>query len=254
MTMNRAFRQLAFYAFLIGCWQLVTHLQIWPNYLLPSPWSVCKALYQGLAEGHYWLGIAASLKRLLIGYVLSVGIGVALGFTLAHSRWLQDCLGSMILGLQTLPSVCWLPLALLWFGLNDRAIIFVVVIGSVLSIALATQAGIRQVPRIFVQSGMTLGARGLRLYLHVILPAAFPSIFEGMKQGWSFAWRSLMGGELLFVSIGIGHLLNMGRELNDLTEVLAVMSLIVGIGLVTDKLIFSSVEKRIAARWGFARR
>jgi NitT/TauT family transport system permease protein len=249
--MATAVKRFLFFMGLVAIWQGVVALKIWPEFLLPSPWGVVEAIVFGFTEGDYLLGILASLKRLFIGYGISIAIGVSLGASLARSKNLEDTLGSLVLGLQTLPSICWLPLALLWFGLNDTAITFVIVMGSTLSIATSVASGMKQVPPIYVQASRTLGAQGLPLYLKVILPASLPAIVEGLKQGWSFAWRSLMAGELLFVTAGLGHLLNMGRELNDMTQVLAVMAIIIAIGLITDRLIFSYVEKRIAERWGF---
>lgn len=249
--MRKLLLQLGFYGAILGTWVLLHHWRVWPDYVLPAPQDVGLALWEGVQDGQYWNAIGKSLHRLLVGYAISVTLGLGLGIALARFRWLQDTLGSLLLGLQTLPSICWLPLALLWFGLNDRAIIFVIVVGSLLSITLATRTAIRQVPQLYVHAGRTLGASGSKLYLHVILPAAFPVVFEGLKQGWSFAWRSLMGGELLFVSMGIGHLLAMGRELNDMSQVIAVMTIIVGIGLATDRVFFGPVERTLARKWGF---
>ena len=155
-----------------------------------------------------------------------------------------------MLGLQVLPSICWLPLAILWFGLNEQAIQFVVVMGAFLSIAIATDSGIRNIPPIYVRAAETMGIGGFSLYRRVILPAAFPSIITGMKLGWSFAWRSLMAGELLFVSVGLGNLLQVGRELHDIAQVVAVMIMIVTIGLFFDRLIFAELEKRVRLKWG----
>lgn len=155
-----------------------------------------------------------------------------------------------MLGLQVLPSICWLPLAILWFGLSEQAIQFVVIMGAFLSIAIATDGGIRNIPPIYLRAAKTMGIKGLDLYRRVVLPAALPSIVTGMKLGWSFAWRSLMAGELIFVSIGLGHLLQTGRELNDMAQVVAVMMVIAGVGLAFDQLIFAQLERRIRHQWG----
>ena len=157
------------------------------------------------------------------------------------------------MGLQTLPSICWLPLAILWFGLSESAIIFVVVMGSLLSITIATDGGVKNIQPIILRAGRNMGAKGRDMFLQVILPAAFPSILMGLKQGWSFAWRSLMAGEILFVSLGLGHLLNMGRELNDMSQVIAVMLVIVAIGVVMDGLVFGTAEKKVREIWGLDR-
>jgi NitT/TauT family transport system permease protein len=169
---------------------------------------------------------------------------------LARSQLLRDSIGTVVSGLQALPSICWLPLALLWFGLSETAILFVVVIGSLLSITMATEAGVRNVPPLYVRAARTMGARGATLYLRVILPAALPSIISGMRLGWTFAWRSLMAGELLFVSGGLGQLLATGRELGDMARVMAVMVAIVTLGLATEVLIFQRLDARVREVWG----
>ncbi len=194
--------------------------------------------------------MVASIQRIIIGYIVSVLLGVSLGLLIGRFKLLDETVGSLMLGLQVLPSICWLPLAILWFGLSEQAIQFVVVMGAFLSIAIATDSGIRNISPIYVRSAKTMGITGFSLYRRVILPAALPSIITGMKLGWSFAWRSLMAGELLFVSSGLGQLLQVGRELHDIAQVVAVMFMIVAIGLVFDRLIFSELEKRIRLKWG----
>ena len=196
--------------------------------------------------------MSVSLQRILIGYLISLALGITLGLLIGRFKILDETIGSLMAGLQVLPSICWLPLAILWFGLNEQAIQFVVIMGAFLSIAIATDSGIRNIPPIYVRSAKTMGVKGIKLYARVILPAALPSIATGMKLGWSFAWRSLMAGELLFVSVGLGHLLQVGRELNDMPQVIAVMLLIVAIGLIFDQLIFARFEKRLRRLWGVA--
>jgi NitT/TauT family transport system permease protein len=168
-------------------------------------------------------------------------------------RWLAETLGLLVMGLQALPSICWLPLALRWFGLSETAILFVVVMGAVLSIAQATQDGVHNTPPIYTRAARNLGAQGLQLYTSVIFPAALPSIVTGMKLGWSFAWRSLMAGELLYTLPGLGSLLMMGRELNDMSQVVAVMVVIVALGLITDRFVFGVWERNVRRRWGLGR-
>ena len=196
--------------------------------------------------------MSVSLQRILIGYLISLVLGISLGLLVGRFKILDETVGSLIVGLQVLPSICWLPLAILWFGLSEQAIQFVVVMGAFLSIAIATDSGIRNIPPIYVRAARTMGIKGFDLYARVIFPAALPSIATGMKLGWSFAWRSLMAGELLFVSIGLGHLLQTGRELNDMPQVIAVMIMIVLIGLLFDQFIFSRFEKQLRRRWGIA--
>ena len=142
-------------------------------------------------------------------------------------------------------------MAVLWFGLSDAAIIFVVLMGSTFSIAISARSGIRGLPPLLARAAGTLGASRFQLYRYVIIPAMVPAMVQGMKQGWSFAWRSLMAGELLFVTIGLGHLLDVGRNLNDINMVFAVMLVIVVVGVVIDRVLFGTAEAWVRERWGY---
>ncbi len=250
---GRRATQLLFFAAVVGLWQLGAELRLWETYLFPSPVEVAQRLGRGFASGVYLKGSGVTLLRMLEGYLISAAAGVALGVGIRCIPALDVTLGALIVGLQALPSVCWLPLALLWFGLSQAAILFVVVMGALLSITVATEQGIRNVPPIFVRAARTMGARGLTLYARVILPAALPSIITGMKLGWAFAWRSLMAAELLYVSGGLGQLLMMGREFHDIAEMVAVMGVIVLIGLASDRLAFAYLERKVRERFGYDR-
>lgn len=246
-------RRLVFFAILLALWEVLFRSRLWPAYIFPAPSEVLTTLVGGFSDRTFLIGIGGSLRRLLIGYGLGLGVGISLGLLMAQLRWLKESVGMLVMGLQTLPSICWLPLAILWLGLNEQAILFVVVMGAVFSIAQATEDGVRNTPPLYVRAARNLGARGWRLYGLVILPAALPSIVTGMKLGWSFAWRSLMAGELLYTLPGLGNLLAMGRELNDMSQVVAVMVVIIALGLLSDRLIFAALERRIRERWGLLR-
>jgi NitT/TauT family transport system permease protein len=244
-------RKSSFYVLVIMIWEVASRVGVWPRFLFPAPSEVLQTLLQGFADRTFIFGILASLRRILLGYSISLVAGVLLGLGISRNKFIAETIGSLILGLQTLPSICWLPLALLWFGLNESAIVFVVVMGALLSITTATESGIKNAPPLLVKAGQNMGARGPRLLFEVIIPAALPSIITGMKQGWSFAWRSLMAGELLYGSVGLGNLLTVGRELNDMSQVLAVMLIIIVIGLCADYLVFTRLERGMRRRWGF---
>ena len=252
--MSKLFRQIAFYVFLVGLWQILFSLKLWPPYLFPSPEQVLEALGEGFNNKTLLFGIGISLRRLFIGYGISIFFGILIGILIGKYKILDETVGGFFVGLQTLPSICWLPLAILWFGLNEAAITFVVVMGSLLAVSIATDSGVKNIQPLYLRAGRNMGAKGKDLFLHVVLPAAFPSILTGLKQGWSFAWRSLMAGEILFVSLGLGHLLNMGRELNDMSQVIAVMVVIIFIGVVMDGLVFGMAEKRVRQIWGLDRK
>ena len=243
-------RRAAFYIGLLTLWELVSRSGLYPPYLLPGPIEVLRTLWSGLVKGTFVLGTLVSLRRLAIGYAISLVIGLVLGLLIGRVKWMEETVGSLVLGLQALPSVCWLPLAILWFGLNERAIIFVVVMGALFSITLGVEAGVRNTPPIYLRAARTLGARGPSLYSQVVLPAALPAILSGLKQGWSFAWRSLMAGELLYFTLSLGNLLQSGRDLNDAAQVMAVMLLIIFVGVTIDRVLFAPVERRVRARWG----
>lgn len=248
--MKPAFRQLVFYALLLAIWIVVARLRIWPPYMVPSPQGVYESLRAGFSDHSFWIAIAVSMRRIAIGYAISVVIGVGLGLLLASSDFLEQTLGGLMVSLQSLPSICWLPMAVLWFGLSEKAILFVVVMGSVLSVTIGMEAGRKQVPKIYSLAGRNLGANGLQLFFYVLFPASLPYLVSGLKQGWAFAWRSLIAGEMIFVSLGLGQLLMMGRDLNDMSQVVAVMILIVAIGYIVDGLIFKTMERRLQYKWG----
>ena len=251
-AIRKTTRQVLFYAGLLGVWALVAKLRIWPPYLFPAPWSVGEVLVDGFKDHSFLIGIAATMKRMLIGYGLSVVLGMILGLAVASNKFLEETLGGLLVSLQSLPSICWVPLAILWFGLTEKAILFVVLMGSLLSVTIAMEDGRKQLPKIYSMAGRNLGAGGFRLFWHVLLPASLPYIISGLKQGWAFAWRSLIQAEMIFLTLGLGQLLMAGRDLNDMNQVIAVMILIVGLGYLVDGLVFRTAERALQNRWGLA--
>jgi NitT/TauT family transport system permease protein len=194
--------------------------------------------------------VARSLGRLAQGYAISATLGLPLGLAMARSALVKAGLRPVVLGLQALPSICWMPLAILWFGLSEVAILFVVVMGSLLAVAIATEDAVSGVDPVLLRAAGTLGIRGPRFHLGVLLPAALPGVLTGLKLGWSFAWRALMAGELLFVAGGLGQLLQAGREILDAAQVIGVMASIVAIGIAVDQVLFRILELRVRRRWG----
>jgi NitT/TauT family transport system permease protein len=250
--MKRFARHAIFYGVLIAIWMVLAKLKIWPPYVFPTPKCVAESLWAGFADHSFWIAIAVSMKRMLLGYSLSVALGMVLGLAVASNKFLEETMGGLLVSLQSLPSICWLPLAVLWFGLSEKAILFVVVMGSLLSVTIAMETGRQQMPKIYGMAGRNLGACGFKLFWYVLLPASLPFILSGLKQGWAFAWRSLISGEMIFVSLGLGQLLMMGRDLNDMSQVIAVMMLIIAIGYIVDGLVFKTIERRLQHKWGLA--
>ena len=209
--MKRAAIIVAFFGSLILIWQLAAMSGRWSPVLLPPPAAIADYLWGAMSDGSLLEATAITLYRLLIGYAIGLLLGLPLGLLTSTSEYFEDTIGALALGLQTLPSVCWVPLALLWFGQTDGAMLFVVVMGTVWSVVLATDAGARSIPPIYARAARTMGSEGLDKWIRVILPASLPYVVSGMKQGWAFAWRSLMAAEI-FVTIltgfGLGHLLN----------------------------------------------
>ena len=193
-----------------------------------------------------------SIGRLFAGFALSLLIGGSIGIAMWRWRELDRFLGPPLLGVQTLPSVCWVPVAILVLGIKERAILFVLVMGSFAAIAIALRDGLRTIPPLFPRAGKMLGARGWKLYRYVLLPASLPALAGSLRQGFSFAWRSLMGAELIFFIAphGLGFLLQVGRDSSDVAQVVAVMIVMVIIGMLADRWVFAKIQVRVQERFG----
>ena len=194
--MKRSLVAIIFFAGLIALWQVLVSAAIWSPVLLPPPGDVARYLRDALGDGTLVAGSWITLKRLLAGYAIGCLLGLPLGLATARSKYLSDTIGVLALGLQTLPSVCWVPLALLWFGQTESAMLFVVIMGTLWSVLIAVDNGARSLPPVYVRAARTLGSSGLHTLMKVILPASLPFVVGGMKQGWAFAWRSLMAAEI----------------------------------------------------------
>ena len=236
---------------LIGGWALAVWL-IQPSPLLfPGPAAVAVALWEQCLAGILPRAVGASLLRMLVGYGLAIGLGLAVGL-LGAWRPARGAVAGLCNAMQSIPSVCWLPLALLWFGLSDSAVVLVVVLGATWSIALAVLDGLSNTPPLLLKAARTLGCGHRRTILQVRLPAAWPAILTGLKLGWAFAWRSLMGAELLYSEQGLGRMMVYGRDLGDMPLVMAVMVVILAIGLTANRLGWEPLERVTRRRWGLA--
>lgn len=244
-----------FFILLLVAWECLVRTGVWSEILMPPPSAVATYLFTAVKDGDLASASWITLKRLMLGYASGFALGLPLGLLLSRFKVLEETLGLLALGMQALPSVCWAPLALLWFGPTEAAMFFIVIMGSVWSIMLATDSGVRNVPPIYVRAARTMGSRGLHTWVMVVLPASLPYILSGMKQGWAFAWRSLMAAEIYIpiAVFGLGRLLHYGRELLAMDQVLGIMIIIILVGLLVDKLVFSPIEKFMHRRWGTQR-
>jgi len=238
----------------LAVWQAVAWLRLQPSYVIPPPGDVWSAFSDQFGQGHITEAIATSMRRAAEGFALSIAIGTPLGILLARVRLVRVAIGSVVAGLQSLPSVTWVPVGIVWFGLGETTILFVVVMGAVPSIAQGTMSAIDQVPPLLVRVGRVLGARQLTLLRHVVVPAALPGYIGGLKQAWSFSWRSLMAAELITFSpdlgLGLGQLLDSGRQLSDMTLVLMSVLVILAVGIAVDGLVFGPIERGVRRRRG----
>lgn len=242
-----------FFLLLVVVWHLMAASGRWSPVLLPSPLDVGRYLVRAALDGSLLHAGLVTLRRLGLGYLIGIVVGLPLGCLTARFRACRDTIGVVALGLQTLPSVCWVPLALLWFGQTESAMLFVVVMGTVWSIQIATDDGLRSIPPIYARAARTMGSSGLHTVFKVLVPASLPVVVAGMKQGWAFAWRSLMAAEIfvtILTGLGLGYLLHYGRELLAMDQVLGIMLVIVFVGLAADKLVFAPAERWIRKRWG----
>ncbi|MDR1359558.1 MAG: ABC transporter permease [Deltaproteobacteria bacterium] len=229
----------------LALWQAVTAAGWVSPMLLPSPLDTARYLAEIATDGLLAETMLVTLQRLLIGFSLGLAGGLVLGLLFHISPLARQTLGLAALGLQTLPSVCWVPLSILWFGQSEAAMYFVVIMGVVWALALAVRNAVEAVPSIYLQAARVMGASQRQIWTGVIFPAALPRMLSGARLGWAFAWRSLMAAEI-YVSIidrfGLGQLLHFGRELNAMDQVLGVMLVIILLGVAADRLIFRPVE------------
>jgi NitT/TauT family transport system permease protein len=238
----------------VGVWQFVVWSEWKPEYLLPGPVETFGRLWEEMLDpdGRLWEALGTTIRRGVFGYVVALVLGSLLGIAVSRWRVLRAGIGSMITGLQTMPSVAWFPLALLLFGLTENAITFVIVLGAAPSIANGIISGIDEVPPNLLRAGHMLGARGIDRYRYIVLPAALPSYVSGLKQGWAFSWRSLLAGELLVTVPGVmalGSDMTNARNAGQADLVIALMIVILILGMVVDT-IFTTITNRVRHKRG----
>ncbi|KJK50851.1 sulfate ABC transporter permease [Lentzea aerocolonigenes] len=237
------------FALLLGVWQALWASAILPEFQLPAPVNVWNELVRSISTGEAFEVLWTSLHRAVFGFVAAVLIATPLGLLVAKVRVVRAAIGSLLTGLQSLPSVAWVPAAILWFGVTPSTIYFVVLMGSVPSIANGLVAGIDQIPPLLPRVGRALGAGRLASARHILLPAALPGYLAGLKQGWAFSWRSLMAAEIIATSpqlgVGLGQYLHNGSSLNDINMVIAAIFLILLVGIGIELLLFRPLERAV---------
>ena len=245
---------LSLIVFIVGflaLWQLVYMLEIWPKVSLPSPFAVGQTIVDLLLDFTLVKGTAISLWRLFLGFLISISIGLIVGLIMVKFLHFGKTMSSFALGLQSFPSIAWIPFAILLIGFNDYGILFVVVMSSVFSVMLSTYSGIQNISPIYIKAAKNMGAKGFSLFRYVLIPGATPSLIIGMRQAWSFAWHALIGAEMLITTlVGLGHILSVGREFSNMSQIIAAMLVIFAIGLVFDRFVFSKIEEKVRDRWG----
>jgi NitT/TauT family transport system permease protein len=252
---SAAWPKLAALGISLLAWQAVVWSRWRPEYVLPGPATVWSALLDEQSRGNLWPAIATTVQRAGTGFAMALVVGTAIGGLVSSSRVVRAAIGSFIVGLQTMPSIAWFPLAILLFQLSTGAMYFVIVLGAAPSIANGLLTGVDTLPPLLVRAGRSLGAKRWGMFRHVVLPGALPSFVAGIKQGWAFAWRSLMAGELIVIIANqrsIGERLEHSRQLADAPTLIAYMLVILAIGIVLDALVFGTAERAIHRRWGLA--
>lgn len=231
-------------------WQVVFQLKFYPSFLLPSPSQVLNRLATLTESGSLQLALYTTGYRLIAGFAISIVLGVGVGLVMATFRRFGRAMASIALGLQSFPSIAWVPFAILFIGLTDWGIIFVLIMSTVCSIMISTYSGIRNISPIYMKAAKNMGARRFSLFTAVMLPAAMPSFMIGLRQAWSFAWHALIGAEILMATVGLGAILELGSQFARMDEIIAAMLTIFFIGLAVDRLLFFNLEKRVRSRWG----
>jgi NitT/TauT family transport system permease protein len=240
-----------FISVFLALWQLVYMSEILPKLSLPSPLAVGQTITELLFDFTLIKGTAFTLWRLFLGFILSLTLGLITGLLMIKFQQFGKTMSSFAVGLQSFPSIAWIPFAILLIGFNDFGILFVVVMSSVFSVMLSTYSGLRNVPPIYIRAARNMGAKGFSLFRYLLIPAATPTLIMGIRQAWSFAWHALVGAEMLITTlVGLGYILSVGREFSNMSQIIATMIVIFTIGLIFDRVVFTKIEEKIRDRWG----
>ncbi|AXH99518.1 ABC transporter permease [Sporosarcina sp. PTS2304] len=248
--MTTALRRIVFLGILVAIWEVTSRVSELPDFMFPSFTQVMSTLFSGLISGQILIAIGASLSRLLIGFTIASVLGLILGYLIWRYKLIEDTLGFLVTALQSIPSIVWFPLAIIWFGLNDFAILFIVTLGATWTMIVNATSGFKNVPVLYQRVAKSLGSGGFHFLRTVILPASVPQLISGLRIAWAFSWRALMAGELLGASVGLGQLLEAGRALGQMDLVISVMIIIGVIGTIMDNVLFLRLERSVERKWG----
>jgi NitT/TauT family transport system permease protein len=250
--MTTFLRRVLFIGILAVIWEVTSRFSSLPDFMFPSLTQVLKTLFTGIVNGQITIAIVKSMSRLLIGFSIAILLGLTLGYLIWRFKLIEDTIGFLVTALQSIPSIVWFPLAIIWFGLNDLSILFIVTIGATWTMTISATSGFKNVPTLYQRVAKTLGSNGLHFLRTVILPASVPQIISGLRIAWAFSWRALMAGELLGSGGGLGHLLETGRSLGQMDLVISVMIIIGIIGTIMDNFVFLRLEKSVQVKWGIS--
>lgn len=243
--MQQTIKRIIFFALLIVIWQAAVKITGVSAAVMPAPTDVLQALVKGFADKTLIYDILASFRRLAIGLSIAIILGIFLGILLAKNKTADETLGTLILALQSVPSIVWLPIAIMWFGLNETSVIFIVILGATLVMTINMRIGIKNVSPLYIRAAQTMGSGGLDLFTSVIFPASVPYAVTGARLGWAFAWRALMAGEILSTGPGLGYTLKYASDFGNMSMVIGIMIIIGIIGTIVDIVFFQRVEKML---------
>mgnify|MGYP001946984533 FL=1 len=231
-------------------WEVTSRFSSLPDFMFPSLTQVLETLFNGIVNGQILEAIGKSMSRLFIGFAIAIMIGLILGYLIWRFKLMEDTLGFVVTALQSIPSIVWFPVAIIWFGLNDFSILFIVTIGATWTMTISATSGFKNVPQLYQRVAKTYGSSGLHFLRTVILPASVPQLISGLRIAWAFSWRALMAGELLGAGGGLGYLLETGRSLGQMDLVISVMIIIAIIGTIMDNVVFLRLAKNVQRKWG----
>ncbi|MCP3031419.1 ABC transporter permease [Halobacillus sp. A1] len=252
MNLNILIKRILFLVAVLGIWQLVFTAGILEEIIFPSPTSVWEALYNGFTTGDFLGALGASFRHLFIGLAMAIGFGTVIGVILGKSKQADETAGMYLIAMQSIPSIVWVPLAIMLFGFSEFAVIFVVVLGGTFVMALNVRTAIQSVPPQFIRAARTMGTRGISSFFRVEIPSSVPYFMTGLRLAWAFSWRALMAGELLSNGPGLGYSLAYAQDYARMDQVVAIIVIIGVIGAVVDQFVFSKLEKNVRNRWGLS--